>query len=143
MKRPKIALAADHAGFPLKEAVKKYLLKKGYPLEDFGTFSTESVDYPDAAHPAAESVASGKNQYGIFICGSGQGMQLAANRHKGVRAALCWNPEIARLSRSHNDANVLTLPGRFITKTMALKIIRIWLETSFEGGRHLRRVEKI
>jgi len=139
----RIALASDHAGFPLKEAVKQYLLSAGNEVEDFGCFNMEAMDYPDSAHPAADSVASGRNERGIFICGTGQGMQLAANKHKGIRAAVCWTVEIARLSRAHNDANVLTMPGRFIDEKTAVEITKIWLETPFEGGRHERRVGKI
>jgi len=142
-KNLKIALASDHAGYPLKEAVKEYLLSAGYEVEDFGGFNTEAMDYPDSAHPAAESVASGKNERGIFICGTGQGMQLTANKHRGIRAALCWMPEIARLSRLHNDTNVLTMPGRFFDGKTAVEMVKVWLDTPFEGGRHKRRVEKI
>jgi len=139
----KIALAADHAGFTLKEAVKKYLLRAGHEVIDFGTNTADSMDYPDTAHPAARAVSEGVCERGILICGTGQGMQLVANRYPGVRAALAWNIEIARLSRSHNDANILTMPGRFIDESLAVAITRTWLETSFEGGRHARRVDKI
>ncbi len=137
----KLAIASDHAGFCLKEDI-----KKAYPdidWKDFGAFSEEAVDYPDTGTPAARSVLSGECEKGILICGSGIGMSIVANRLKGIRAALCCTPEIAKLSRLHNDANVLVLAGRFTPAPMALEIIRVWLETPFEGGRHQRRVDKI
>lgn len=143
MQFTKIALAADHAGFKIKEIIKKYLIDNSYTIEDFGTHSEQSMDYPDTAHPAAESVASKKNDAGIFVCGTGQGMQLTANKRSHIRAALCWNPEIARLSRNHNDANVLTIPGRFVTAEEAIAIVQAWLDAPFEGGRHLKRIDKI
>ena len=139
----KIALAADHAGFAMKEAVKKHLRESGYQVCDFGADSEQSVDYPDFAHPAVKSILGGECQRGIFICGSGQGMQMVANHYSGIRAALCWTAELAELSRKHNDANVLTMPGRFIDIDTALKITDVWLDTPFEGGRHVRRVNKI
>jgi ribose 5-phosphate isomerase B len=139
----RIAIAADHAGFEIKEAVKRYLLEQKLEVTDFGTNSTGEMDYPDVAHPAAKAVSRKECNCGIFICGTGQGMQLVANRYKGVRAVVCWNTEIARLSRQHNDANVLTMPGRFLDRRMALSIVKVWLETPFEGGRHARRVDKI
>jgi ribose 5-phosphate isomerase B len=139
----KIALAADHAGLAIKEAVKRYLLSLGYKVEDFGTNTSESMDYPDVAHPAAKAVSEGRCERGIMICGTGQGMQLVANKYPNIRAALCWNTEIAELSRKHNDANVLTMPGRFLEEKTAIDITRVWLETEFEGGRHKRRVNKI
>lgn len=137
----RLAIASDHAGFCLKEDI-----KKAYPdidWKDFGAFSDEAVDYPDTGTPAAQSVLSGECEKGILICGSGIGMSIVANRLKGIRAALCNTPEIARLSRQHNDANVLVLAGRFTPVPQALEIIKVWLETSFEGGRHQRRVDKI
>jgi len=137
----KLAIASDHAGFCLKEDI-----KKAYPdidWKDFGAFSEEAVDYPDTGTPAARSVLSGECEKGILICGSGIGMSIVANRLKGIRAALCNTPEIAKLSRLHNDANVLVLAGRFTPTPLALEIIRVWLETPFEGGRHQRRVDKI
>ena len=140
---PRIALAGDHAGFELKEYLKPYLEKKGYELQDFGTFSDASCDYPDFAHPAAEAVESGKCDFGIGMCGSGNGMQMTLNKHQGIRAALCWLPELAALARQHNDANFLVLPARFISREEALKIVDAYLEAKFEGGRHQRRVSKI
>ena len=138
-----IALGSDHAGYELKEAVKKHLLGRGHVVEDMGTYSTESMDYPDPAHAVARSVASGASALGVLICGSGNGVSIAANRHLGVRCALAWNPEVARLARAHNDANVLALPARFIGAEDAVAAIDGFLTSSFEGGRHARRVEKI
>lgn len=140
---PRIALASDHAGFELKEYLKPYLEEKGYELQDFGTFSDASCDYPDFAHPAAEAVESGKCDFGIGMCGSGNGMQMTLNKHQGIRAALCWLPELAALARQHNNANFLVLPARFISREEALKIVDAYLEAKFEGGRHQRRVAKI
>lgn len=137
----KIAIASDHAGFCLKED-----LKKAYPeidWKDFGAFSQDAVDYPDTGKPAAESVASGECEKGVLICGSGIGMSIVANKVKGIRAALCNTPEIARLSRQHNDANVLVLAGRFTPMETALEIVKVWLSAEFEGGRHTKRISKI
>lgn len=139
----KIAIGSDHAGFKLKEKVRKYLLEKGLEVKDFGTYSEESVDYPDFAHPVANAVENKEVDFGIIMCGSGNGINMAANKHKGIRAALSWNAEIAKLARQHNDANILTLPGRFIEEVEALKAVDVFLETVFEGGRHQKRVEKI
>ena len=139
----KIALAADHAGYKIKEVIKKFLLGTDHQVQDFGTFSEESMDYPDTAHPAVKSVVDGENETGILVCGSGQGMQLTANRYPQIRAALCWNAEIAGLARQHNDANILTIPGRFVDDETAISIAETWLKTGFEGGRHQRRVDKI
>lgn len=139
----RLALASDHAGFDLKKTVKEYLSEKGYEIEDFGTFSEASCDYPDFAHPAAEAVESGKCDFGIAMCGSGNGIQITLNKHQGIRAALCWLPELATLARKHNDANFLVLPARFISKEEAFKIIDAYLASSFEGGRHALRVKKI
>ncbi|SDE50329.1 ribose 5-phosphate isomerase B [Riemerella columbipharyngis] len=138
----KIAIACDHAGFEYKEYLKKQLSEK-YEIQDFGTHSSDSVDYPDFVHPAANSVESGENTFGILICGSGQGVQLSANKHKNIRCALCWMPELAALSRQHNNANMLAMPARFIAKELALEIAETFINTNFEGGRHERRVEKI
>lgn len=138
-----IPIGADHAGFPLKERLKAELAALGYQVEDVGTHSDASVDYPDFAHQVAARVESGRAARGVLLCGSGLGMSVAANRHPGVRAAVAWTPEIARLSREHNDANVLVLPARFLTEGQGREILRIWLTTEFEGGRHARRVEKI
>ena len=137
----KLAIASDHAGFYLKEDIKQAF--SDIEWKDFGAYSEDSVDYPDTGTPAAQSVLSGECEKGILICGSGIGMSIVANRLKGIRAALCNTPEIARLSRQHNDANVLVLAGRFTPTPLALDIIDIWLKTPFEGGRHQRRVSKI
>lgn len=141
MKR-KIAIAADHAGFEYKEYLKQQLQDE-FEIQDFGTHSLESVDYPDFVHPAASSVENGDNELGILVCGSGQGVQLSANKHQGIRCALCWMPEIAALSKQHNNANMVALPARFVTKEYALEIVKTFLNTEFEGGRHQNRVDKI
>ena len=138
-----VALCSDHAGFEMKQAVIGYLKQQGIAYKDFGTYSTDSCDYPDFAHPCAEAVESGECYPGIAICGSGEGISMTLNKHQGIRAALCWLPEIAALSRQHNDANVLSMPGRFITVEQALEIVKTFLSTSFEGGRHQRRIDKI
>ena len=138
-----IALASDHAGFKLKEFLKRHLQEKGYTIIDFGTTSEESCDYPDFAHPAALAVESGECAFGIAMCGTGNGIQITLNKHQNIRAALCWIPEIAELARQHNDANFLVLPARFISEDLALKIMDTYLNTSFEGGRHERRIKKI
>lgn len=138
-----IGLASDHAGFELKEHVKAWLEAKGYPYKDFGTYNTESCDYPDFAHPLAMAVESGECYQGVAVCGSGEGISMTLNKHQGIRAALCWIPEISRLARQHNDANVLVMPGRFIGNDMADNILAAFFSTDFEGGRHQRRIEKI
>lgn len=138
----KIGIASDHAGYDLKEFIKE-TYKNLYSFEDFGTFSKESVDYPDFAHPLAASVENNFNSKGILICGSGNGVAMTANKHKNVRAALCWTPEIALLARQHNNANVLVLPARFVSFEEANLIINIFMNTNFESGRHENRVEKI
>jgi ribose 5-phosphate isomerase B len=138
-----IPIGADHAGFALKERLVAELRKLGYEPLDLGTHSAESTDYPDYAHPVAQQVEQGKARRGILLCGTGLGMAYAANRHHGVRAAVAWSPEIAQLARSHNDANVLVLPSRFVSEREGLDILKAWLETPFEGGRHSRRVAKI
>ncbi len=138
-----VALCCDHAGFDTKQAVIEYLNKEGIPFKDFGTNSTESCDYPDYAHPCALAVEKGECYPGIGICGSGEGISITLNKHQGIRAALSWMPEIARLARMHNNANVLTMPGRFITNDEAIEIVKTFLNTEFEGGRHERRIEKI
>lgn len=140
MKR--LAIACDHAGFEYKEIIKKHLEGK-FLIEDFGTFSAESVDYPDFVHPAANSVEDGTNELGILICGSGNGVQMTANKHQKIRCALCWMPELASLARQHNNANMIALPARYIAIHLALDIVDTFLNTSFEGGRHQTRVEKI
>jgi ribose 5-phosphate isomerase B len=138
-----IAIGADHAGFQLKTAVAQHLRAKGYTVQDFGAHSEESVDYPDFAHPVAEAVESGKVNFGVLICGSANGISMAANKHKGIRAAICWNREVAKLARQHNDANILSLPARFISTEEALACADVFIETEFEGGRHGKRVDKI
>ena len=138
----KIAIAADHAGFEYKEFVKKYL-EATYEVIDFGTYSPDSVDYPDFVHPAAKAVENGECELGILFCGSGQGVQLTANKHQGIRCALAWMPEIAELSRQHNNCNMVAIPARFIAKEFAIQIIEKFLTTDFEGGRHQNRVNKI
>lgn len=140
--KAKIAIAADHAGYELKEYLKAQLGAE-YELEDFGTHSSDSVDYPDFVHPAATSVENGTNTLGILVCGSGQGVQMTANKHQGIRCALCWMPELAELARQHNNANMVALPARFIAKEFALEIVKKFLTTEFEGGRHQKRVDKI
>ncbi len=139
----KIAIGSDHAGFEDKEKVKKQLAELGYEYEDVGTNSTESVDYPIYAQKVAEKVANGEVEQGLLICGSGNGMQMAANKIHGVRAALAWNEETARLARQHNNANVLSVPARMISPEEVSKVVKSYLEAKFEGGRHARRVEEI
>jgi len=139
----KLPIASDHGGYEMKEFLRKKLLAVGYEVVDFGTDSLDSVDYPDMIHPLAEAVSAGKYPLGIILCGSGNGAQLAANKHKSVRAALCWDIELARLARLHNDANILSLPGRFIAFELAWEMVQVFLKTEFEGGRHQQRVQKI
>ena len=138
-----IGLASDHAGFELKKYVKTWLEAKGYTFKDFGTYSTDSCDYPDFAHPLAEAVESGECYPGIAICGSGEGISMTLNKHQGIRAALCWIPEIAHMTRLHNDANILVMPGRFIDTETACQIMDEFFKTEFEGGRHQKRIDKI
>ncbi|MCC6252286.1 MAG: ribose 5-phosphate isomerase B [Bacteroidia bacterium] len=138
-----IAIGSDHAGFEAKSIIIEYLKSKNIEYKDFGTYSTESVDYPDIAHAVAKAVENKEFTIGILICGSGQGVNITANKYAKIRSALCWNTEIATLSRQHNDANILALPGRFLKKNELLDIVDIFLNTSFEGGRHLNRVNKI
>jgi ribose 5-phosphate isomerase B len=139
----KISLGTDHAGFRYKEKVKAFLTELGHEVKDFGTFSEESVDYPVFIRPAAEAVARGECDRGVVFGGSGNGEAMVANKVHGVRCALCWNEEVARLSRQHNDANVLSLGQRVIAEDLVLKIVRVWLDTPFEGGRHQKRVEQL
>jgi ribose 5-phosphate isomerase B len=141
--RDAIILGSDHAGFDLKEKVKHWLERLGVPFEDVGTHSTESVDYPDYAHRVAEAVEQGRFSRGIVVCGTGIGVSMVANRHPGVRAAVAYDEDTARLSREHNDANVLALGGRSLDHALAERILEVWLETPFAGGRHARRVAKI
>ena len=138
-----IAMACDHAAFDLKEKIKKYMESKGYEVKDFGTYSADSCDYADFAHPAAAAVESGEYPFGIAMCGSGNGIQMTLNKHQGIRAALCWKPELAALAKQHNDANFLVLPGRFISDDEGYKTGDAYLDAKFEGDRHLRRIKKI
>ncbi|MDF9800897.1 ribose 5-phosphate isomerase B [Catalinimonas alkaloidigena] len=138
-----IALGADHAGFHHKQTIKAHLEKLGFKVKDFGTDSSASVDYPDFAHPLAEAVGNGDCNLGILVCGSGNGVAITANKHPQVRAAICWNVELAALARQHNNANVLCVPERFVSDELALEMTDIFLRTDFEGGRHERRVSKI
>jgi ribose 5-phosphate isomerase B len=139
----RIAVASDHAGFRYKTLIAEHLRADGHDVVDFGTSSTDSVDYPDFIHPAAAAVAEGDCERGVVLGGSGNGEAMAANRHRGVRCALCWSEESALLARSHNDANMISLGERLISLELALKIVDIWLSTEFEGGRHVRRIEAI
>lgn len=138
-----IALASDHAGFGLKQEVVAFLTANGAKVKDFGCYSTDSCDYPDFAHPMAEAVEKGEFDYGIVICSTGNGICMSANKHQGIRAALCWETKLAELARRHNNANVLGLPANFISVPLALDIVRTFFQTDFEGGRHERRVNKI
>ncbi|WP_316832573.1 ribose 5-phosphate isomerase B [Pedobacter aquatilis] len=137
----KIAIGSDHAGFEYKEVLKTFL--SDYEVEDFGTHSLDSVDYPDFAHPVASAVESGDFKYGILLCGSANGVAITANKHQHIRAGLCWENEVASLVRKHNDANVLCIPARFVSETLAKEITTTFLNTEFEGGRHQNRVDKI
>lgn len=139
----KIAIGSDHAGFELKEKVKVILQNQGHQVNDYGTHNVESVDYPDFAHPVANAVEKGEYELGVLICGSANGVAMAANKHQGIRAAICWNEELATLARQHNNANILCLPARFISMELAEKIVEGFLRAHFEGGRHERRVDKI
>ncbi|MBW8324948.1 MAG: ribose 5-phosphate isomerase B [Prolixibacteraceae bacterium] len=143
MKKLKIAVASDHAGFERKQAVLKYLQEQEIEYKDFGAYSAESSDYPDYAHPLADAVSKGEFDKGITLCGSGNGINMTANKHQGIRSAICWMPEIAMLARLHNDANVCALPARYITDEQAIEIVNVFLTTDFEGGRHINRINKI
>ncbi|MBP6000210.1 MAG: ribose 5-phosphate isomerase B [Sediminibacterium sp.] len=138
-----IAMGADHAGVEYKQVIKEWLEKKGYQVKDFGTYNTDSVDYPDFAHPTAASVETGEAAFGILFCGSANGVAITANKHAGVRAGLCWLPEIAQLTRLHNDANMICVPARFVSIESATEMIDAFMTTAFEGGRHQGRVDKI
>lgn len=142
MERQKVVIGCDHAGFEMKEHIKKHLSDR-FEFIDKGTFSADSVDYPDFAHAVALAVESGEFEKGILLCGSANGVAISANRHKGVRAAICWMPEIATLARQHNNANILCIPARYVGDNDTYKMIDIFFTTAFEGGRHLKRVEKI
>lgn len=139
----KIAIGCDHAGFPYKNSIIGLLKKRGAAVQDFGTDSLDPVDYPDFVHPVARQVEGGNADLGILMCGSGNGVAMTANKHQGIRAALCWNVELAALARQHNDANVLAIPVRFVGKRMALSMVKAFLDSGFEGGRHGRRTGKI
>jgi ribose 5-phosphate isomerase B len=139
----KIAIGCDHAGFPYKDAIRQLLESQGHQVTDFGTDSTDSVDYPDFVHPVAQAIEDQKATFGVLICGSGNGVAITANKHQKIRAAVCWNTDLAALARQHNDANVVCLPARFIPKKTALDIVNAFMTAEFEGGRHARRVSKI
>ena len=138
-----IPIGADHAGFELKVKVIALVESKGYKVKDFGCYSEDSIDYPDFGHPVASMVEENEGMLGILICGSGNGINMTANKHQGVRSALCWKPELAQLAREHNNANIIALPARFISEDEALEMVNVFLSTEFEGGRHQRRVSKI
>lgn len=139
----KIGFASDHAGYEMKISLIEYLKSLGFEVFDFGCHSTESCDYPDFAHPLASAVEGGDFDFGITLCGSGNGINMTANKHAGIRSALCWNVELAELARLHNDANICALPARFITVELAKQIVDMFLKTNFEGGRHIKRINKI
>ncbi len=139
----KIAIASDHAGFDRKSGITPWLADHVAVLHDFGTHTSDSCDYPDFGHQLAEAVENGDYDYGVAICGSGNGINMTVNKHQGIRAALCWTPELAALARQHNNANVLSLPGRFVDDASALEMVKTFLTTDFEGGRHQRRLDKV
>ena len=143
MKNFKIGVASDHAGFELKKIVKDYLDRKGYSYEDIGCDSDNSCDYPDYAHPLGEAIENGKYDIGIVLCGSGNGINMTINKHQGIRSAICWNSEIAELAVKHNDANVCSLPARYLTNEDTIDIVEKFLNSEFEGGRHKKRIDKI
>jgi ribose 5-phosphate isomerase B len=144
LKKEKLAVVSDHAGFFIKEKVVEYLVKEQYTVKDFGCYSAKlPVDYPDYGHPFARAITAGEHNFGISVCGTGNGINMVANKHHGIRSALCWSEEISRLARAHNDANICALPGRFISESEALLIVKTFLNTPFDGGRHITRVEKI
>ena len=143
VEKKKIGLASDHAGFYLKGKIIEYLKSNGYEFRDYGSFTDESSDYPDFAHLLASALMKGECEMGITICGTGNGINMTVNKHRGIRSALCWNEEISRLARAHNDANVCALPGRFLNEAEAILIVKTFLTTDFEGGRHARRIAKI
>jgi ribose 5-phosphate isomerase B len=138
-----IPMACDHAGFELKEFLKSALTERGLEIKDFGTYTSDSVDYPDMIHPLAKEINAGNYEFGIIMCGSANGVSMVANKYQNVRCALCWEEEIAQLAKQHNNANIISLPARFISKEKALSIVEAYLNTEFEGGRHQKRVEKI
>ncbi len=138
-----IAIGCDHAGFEYKTALQQWLTEKGYQVNDFGTFSTDSVDYPDFAHPTAESVENGESAFGILLCGTANGVAMTANKHPQIRAAICWQNDIAVVARQHNNANMICIPARFVSLVMAQQMIDLFMTTAFEGGRHLTRINKM
>lgn len=138
-----IVIGCDHAGFELKSKIIAHLSENGFEVKDMGCYSEDSIDYADYAHPVAFEVEKNSDVKGILICGSGNGINMTANKHQGVRSALCWTAEISKLAREHNDANILTLPGRFVSEELALEIVDVFFSTEFEGGRHLNRINKI
>jgi len=138
-----IAVANDHAGYKMKLVIVNYLKEKGYKVMDFGSYTPEPVDYPDYAHPMAEAIEKGEYDVGISLCGSGNGINMVTNKHQSIRAAICWNEEITKLARQHNDANICSLPARFIDMNLAKRIVDLFLNTEFDGGRHLERIRKI
>jgi ribose 5-phosphate isomerase B len=143
VEKKKIAIVSDHAGFYLKKNLINFLIKEKLEIKDMGSFTDENVDYPDFGHPLANSVAAGEYEIGISICGTGNGINMTVNKHPGIRSALCWNEEISRLSRAHNDANICALPARFISESEAYLIVKTFINTPFEGGRHQKRIDKI
>lgn len=143
MKKKKIAIVSDHAGYFLKEKILSYLIKEKHDVKDFGCTSEETVDYPDFGHPMANAVSAGDYEMAISICGTGNGINMTVNKHPGIRSAICWNEEISRLSRAHNDANICALPGWFISESEAYLIVKTFISTSFEEGRHQRRIDNI
>lgn len=138
-----IPIGCDHAGYELKLKIVQHLKERGYEIKDFGTHSEDSIDYPDYGHPVAEMVENNADMLGIVICGSGNGINMTVNKHQGIRSALCWNTEIAKLAREHNNANIIALPARFVSEDLGIEMIDTFLNTAFEGGRHARRVDKI
>jgi len=143
VERKRVAIAADHAGYYLKEKIIAFLRNEKLDLKDFGTDSAESVDYPDFGHRLADVVASGEYDFGFTICATGNGMNITVNKHQGIRGALCWSEETSRLARAHNDANICSIPARFVSESEAILIVKTFLATGFDGGRHARRIEKI
>ncbi len=143
MNKTRIGICSDHAGFEYKTKLIKRLTRKGFEVVDFGTHSTESMDYPDVAHPLALAVENGQVEKGVALCGTGNGMAITLNKHQGIRAGLAWNTDIGKLVKQHNNANILVMPARFVSYRMACAILDAWLESEFGGGRHLRRIEKI
>lgn len=139
----KVAFASDHAGYILKNFLMEILEQRGYETVDFGTFSTDSCDYADFAHPAAKAVENGECDFGIAMCGSGNGIAMTLNKHQNIRAALCWLPEVGALAKQHNNANILVIPARFVSSEEAIEIMDAYIDAEFEGGRHIRRIEKI